>query len=154
MKRAWWILLVAPLFLQFQHNRGNFAGLWELDLKKSANLPPSFTSVDSYVLDIRQSGDSLTVIAEMKGNGQTVPFPPYVYVLDGKEAYRRDSLRGSERWSSARWAAGGRSVVMDTRVSLQVPGKLPMHLVVLVPVCVTQVHLPAGMTVLKFAVTV
>ena len=84
MKRIVWIVLIAPLFLQFQHSRGNFGGTWVLDLKKSANLPPSFASVESYVIDIKQSGDSLTVVAEMKGNGQTVPFPPFVYVLDGK----------------------------------------------------------------------
>lgn len=127
MKRIAWIVLIAPLFLQFQHSRGNFGGRWELDLKKSSNLPPSFATVDSYVIDIRQSGDSLTVLAEMKGSGQTVPFPPFIYVVDGKETYRRDSLRGSDRWSSARWTAGGSGVAMDSRVSLKAAGRPPME---------------------------
>ncbi|HLF15701.1 MAG TPA: hypothetical protein VI932_12525 [Bacteroidota bacterium] len=123
MKRFWWVLLTAPLFLQFQTSRGSFAGSWELDLKNSVNLPPSFKSVDSYVIDIAQKGDSLTVVATMKGNGQTVPFPPFVYSLDGKETYRKDSLRGSERWMSAGWAANGKSVVMDTRVLMKQAGR-------------------------------
>lgn len=127
MKRIVWIVLIAPLFLQFQHSRGNFGGTWVLDLKKSANLPPSFASVESYVIDIKQSGDSLTVVAEMKGNGQTVPFPPFIYVLDGKETYRRDSLRGSERWSSARWIPGGSGVAMESRVSLKSAGRPAME---------------------------
>ena len=123
MKRFWWILLITPLFLQFQHSRGNFGGTWVLDLKKSANLPPSFASVESYVIDIKQSGDSLTVVAEMKGNGQTVPFPPFIYVMDGKETYRKDSIRMSERWMSANWGPEGKSVVMDTRALIKQAGK-------------------------------
>jgi hypothetical protein len=123
MKRFWWILLITPLFLQFQSKHGNFAGTWELDLKKSVNLPPSFKSVDSFILDIALKGDSMTVVANMKGKGQTVPFPPYVYVLDGKETYRKDTLRGSERWMKAAWGTDGKSVVMDTRASITPPGK-------------------------------
>ena len=127
MRRIWWILLVAPLFLQFQEKPANFAGTWALDLKKSVNLPPQFSNVESYVIDIAQSGDSMTVLATMKGGGQTVPFPPFIYVVDGKETYRKDTLRGSERWNTARWGKDGTSVSMDTKVKLTAPGKPAME---------------------------
>lgn len=119
MKRLWWILVLSPLFLYFQAKHGNFGGSWELDLKKSVNLPAAFKSVDSYVIAIVQKNDSMTVTATMKGNGQTVPLPPFVYLLNGKENYRKDSLRGSERWMTAHWGKDGKSVIMDTRVSMK-----------------------------------
>jgi hypothetical protein len=131
MKGIWWVIMVAPLLVQFQGQvqgkRADFEGKWALDLKKSVNLPPQFSKVESYVIDIDQSGDSMTVLATMKGDGQTVPFPPFVYVVNGKETYRKDSLRGSERWMTAKWGKDGKSVVMDTRVRMQVPGKPPME---------------------------
>lgn len=121
-------LLAAPALLPArQVVRGDFTGSWTLDLKKSENLPPSFKSVDSYVIDISQKGDSMTVLATMKGNGQEVPFPPFVYVMDGKETRRRDSLRGSDRRITSRWGAGGKSVVMDTRVTMKQAGKPPLE---------------------------
>ena len=128
MKRFWWILLITPLFLQGQPRRGDFTGSWELDVKKSVNLPPSFKQVESFVLEITQKGDSLTVIANMTGRGpdgkaQAVPFPPFIYVMDGKETYRKDSIRMSERWMSANWGPEGKSVVMDTRALIKQAGK-------------------------------
>jgi hypothetical protein len=127
MKRIWWVILVTPLFLQFQGKHAEFKGTWALDLKKSVNLPPQFATVESYVIDIAQSGDSMTVVATMKGNGQTVPFPPFVYVVNGKETYRKDTLRGSERWMTAKWGKDGKSVMMDTKVKMSAPGKPPME---------------------------
>jgi hypothetical protein len=130
VRRFWWVLLIAPLFLNFQARRGDFAGSWELDLKKSVNLPASFKNVESFILEIRQKGDSLTVLANMRGKGadgkvQNVPFPPFIYVMDGKEGYRKDSIRGSERWMSAHWGSDGKSVVMDTRARVIQAGRPP-----------------------------
>jgi hypothetical protein len=127
MKGTWWVLLAASLMLSFQGKPVNFEGKWSLDLKKSVNLPPQFATVESYVIDIDQSGDSMTVVAVMKGNGQTVPFPPFVYVVNGKETYRKDTARGSERWMTAKWGKDGKSVTMDTRVRMAVAGKPPME---------------------------
>lgn len=127
MRRTWLLLLAAPLLVSFQGKRADFEGKWALDLKKSVNLPPQFATVESYVIDIDQSGDSMTVVAVMKGSGQSVPFPPFIYVVDGKETYRRDTLRGSERWMTAKWGKDGKSVTMDTRVRMSVAGKPPME---------------------------
>jgi hypothetical protein len=68
----------------------------------------------------------MTVTATMKGNGQTVPLPPFVYLLDGKESHRKDTARGSERWMKAAWGKDGKSVVMDTRVSMTQAGRTVM----------------------------
>ena len=67
MKGRWWVFLAAPLFVFFQGKKADFEGKWALDLKKSVNLPPSFRSVESYVLDITQKGDSLIVVATFVG---------------------------------------------------------------------------------------
>lgn len=123
MRKAWPLLLIAPSLLAFQAKRADFGGNWQLDMEKSVNLPPTFEGVESYVLDIAQSGDSLTVVATMKGKGRTVPFPPYVYVADGRETHRLDSLRGSERWMTARWGRDGASLELDTRVTMKQAGR-------------------------------
>ena len=126
MKRTLMILLVvAPVLASAQGKRADFAGTWALDLKKSVNLPKQFSTVESFVLDIQQAGDTVTVLATMKGSGQTVPFPAFVYVMDGKEGHRSDTLRGSERWIKAKWGEDGKSATMDSRVRLTVPGKPP-----------------------------
>jgi hypothetical protein len=127
MNKSWWFLLLTPLLFQSQVRRADFGGRWELDLKKSVNLPSSFSTVDAYIIDISGSGDSMTVVATMTGKGQTVPFPPFVYVVNGKETYRKDTARGSERWMTAKWGSDGKSVSMDTKVRVTPPGKPPME---------------------------
>jgi len=106
-----------------QGKKLDVVGHWVLDLKKSVNLPASFANVDSYTFNVGRSGDTLTVNAGLTGGGQTVEFPPFVYVLDGKETYRQDTLRGSERWSTGRWSKGGDAILVDTRISLAPPGR-------------------------------
>ncbi|HLB01173.1 MAG TPA: hypothetical protein VJO14_07280 [Bacteroidota bacterium] len=128
MKRISWIILIAPLLLFFQGRRLDVAGKWDLDLKKSGSLPPSFSKVESYTLNIAQNHDTVTVNTHMKGAGQDVDFPPFVYVLNGKETYRKDSLRGSERWSACRWSKDKNRILMDTRILLHPPGRPPAEL--------------------------
>ncbi len=128
MKRAAVVLLAAPLLVFFQAGQLNVSGNWTLDLEKSDNLPASFAHVDSYHFDVMQSRDTLTVNAGLKGNGQAVEFPPFVYVLDGNESYRQDTLRGSERWSTGRWSKDGRSILIDTRIALSPAGRPPVRI--------------------------
>lgn len=118
MNVNWWMLLLTPLLLGFQGGKTNFSGKWELDLKKSVNLPPSFRTVESYVAEIRHEGDSVTLNAAMGGNGQNVTFPVFSYALDGKEIYRADSLRGSFRWVTGRTSKDGKRILLDTKALL------------------------------------
>jgi len=128
VKRAAFVLLAVPLLAFFQARRLDVSGNWTLDLEKSVNLPASFAHVDSYSFDVTQSRDTLTVNAGLEGNGQTVDFPPFVYVLDGKESYRQDTLRGSERWSTSRWSKDGGSILIDTRIALSPAGRPPVRI--------------------------
>ena len=66
MRKPVWVVLVALIAAPALLSRGNkpdVTGKWELDLKKSENLPASFAHVDSYTFDVVQSGDTLTVNA-------------------------------------------------------------------------------------------
>ncbi len=126
MKRAVFLIVTVPMLAFMQSKKPDVTGHWMLDLKKSVNLPASFTYVDSYTFDVAMSHDTLTVNAGLEGNGQTVAFPPFVYVLDGKEVYRKDTLRESERWSTGRWSKDGRNILVDTRIALSPAGRPPV----------------------------
>ncbi len=115
--------LTVPPFLPSQGKKPDVTGKWDLDLKKSENLPASFRNVDSYTFAVSRSGDTLTVNAGLTGGGQTVEFPPFTYVLDGKETYREDTLRGSRRWSTGHWSKDGGSILVDTKIILAPPGR-------------------------------
>jgi len=128
MKSAVFLLMTVPLLAFSQSKQPDVAGNWKLDLGKSVNLPASFTHVDSYTFDVGISHDTLTVNAGLEGNGQTVAFPPFVYVLDGKEVYRKDTLRESERWSTSRWSKDGRNILVDTRIALSPAGRPPVRI--------------------------
>jgi hypothetical protein len=128
MKTFAWVVLVAPILVFSQGKKPAVSGRWELDLKKSVNLPASFAGVDSYTFDVSLSHDTLKVDAGLTGSGQTVSFPPFVYVLDGRENYREDTLRGSERWSTSRWSKGGDSILIDTRILLSPGGRPPVKI--------------------------
>ncbi len=128
MKRAVFLIVTVPMLAFMQSKNPDVTGHWMLDLKKSVNLPASFTHVDSYTFDVAMSHDTLTVNAGLEGNGQTVAFPPFVYVLDGKEVYRKDTLRESERWSTGRWSKDGRNILVDTRIALSPAGRPPVRI--------------------------
>jgi len=123
MKRIPWIIVIAPFLMFSQSGKLDVSGKWELDLKKSINLPASFARVESYTFAVRQLRDTLMVNAGLTGSGQTVEFPPFTFVLDGKEIYRQDTLRASERWSTGQWSKAGDSVLIDTRILLTPAGR-------------------------------
>jgi hypothetical protein len=107
---AGFFLMVAP-----QGNR-DFSGMWNLDVKKSVNLPPSFAQVESYTMNIRQTPDSMIVVIGLVGSGQSVTFPVTNYLFSGKEVFRDDTLRHSKRWTTCEWAPGGKSLIVASRV--------------------------------------
>ncbi len=117
------IICLALVFVGFQSPKVDFTGKWKLDFKRSKNLPESFRNVDSYVLDIDQSSDSMTVHATMHGMGQAVDFPPSVYRFDTTEVFREDTLRGSKRWTKASWTTIGQKLIVTSRVEQHQPGK-------------------------------
>ena len=111
------LLIACGLFcLGFQKSRTNFAGKWELDLKKSKDLSASFRSVEQYVIEIQEAHDSMTVYVELKGSGQDVRFPSSVYTFNGKEIFREDTLRGSKRWSKTKWMDRGKKFIVTSRI--------------------------------------
>lgn len=116
-----WVLAAALVLPGPQGKTVNFSGTWEMDLKKSEGLPPAFGTVESYVAEIRHRGDSLALTASMAGNGQKVEFPPFLYVLNGEETYRPDSLRGSFRWITGNYSKDGKKVRLTTRVLMVRP---------------------------------
>jgi hypothetical protein len=112
------VLLVSAfaLLLTMPPGEKNFAGVWKLDAKKSVNLPSSFASVESYTMEIRQTKDSMIVLARLVGNGQNVTFPLTNYLLNGKEVLRVDSLRLTKRWITCTWGTGGSTFLVNSRV--------------------------------------
>ena len=115
------IILVCGSLLGFrQHTqRMDLSGSWKLDAKHSDNLPKSFAMVESFVLNIQQSDDSMSVSTTMTGAGQTQTFPPTMYRFDGSEIYRADTARGSQRWIKATWATTGQKIIATQRVVLR-----------------------------------
>ena len=111
------IAVAVALFGFLQHpDKANFAGRWNLDLKESKNLPRSFAQVESYVLDVRQTKDSLVVVIELTGGGQSVKFPVTNYLFDSSESFREDTLRHSKRWTRSSWSADGQQLTVTSRV--------------------------------------
>jgi hypothetical protein len=112
------MITLAFIFAMFPPKVKNFSGLWELDAKKSKNLPKSFEQVESYTMDVRQTPDSMFLNIGLKGGSQNVTFPLTVYLLNGKEVFREDTLRLSKRWMTCSWASNGSALVVSTRVEL------------------------------------
>ncbi|HZY09775.1 MAG TPA: hypothetical protein VFF29_01355 [Bacteroidota bacterium] len=105
-------LLLSATILGFQKQTGKFSGYWKMDLKKSTNLPESFKRVESYVMEVKQSSDSMVVVTEVKGSGQRVKLPSTVYKFDGKEIYSGDTLQGFQRWTKCDWISKEQKLVV------------------------------------------
>lgn len=117
------VLIAAAAVVVFGFQPGtqaDFSGSWQLDLKKSENLPESFKHVDSFVMDIRQTRDSIVTVARMKGNGQDVKLPFTAYALNGSEVFRPDTARKSARWIKASWKSNGKHFVVNSKVEQHV----------------------------------
>lgn len=100
----------------FQKQMDKFSGYWKMDLKKSNNLPESFKRVESYIIEVKQSSDSMVVTTEVKGGGQSVKLPSTVYKFDGKEIYSGDTLQEFQRWTKCDWISKGQKLVITARV--------------------------------------
>src|SRR5258707_12118999 len=117
MNRTISIFILSLFLTGFQLGKhADFSGSWQLDLSQSTNLPPSFKSVDSYIMTVEQTKDSMKFMVSMKGSGQDVKFPLTSYALNGKETFREDALRQSKRWSKVSWAAAGKRFIVKSRV--------------------------------------
>ncbi len=110
------VFIFCLLFMGLQKHSPGLVGKWWLDLNKSENLPPSFKSVDRYLMEIQQVRDSMTVLVELIGSGQDVKFPSSVYKFNGAEMFREDTLRGVKRWFKARWIERGNKFTVAARV--------------------------------------
>jgi len=99
-----------------QEKRAHFSGTWKLDKRTSTDLPESFKHVDAYLLHVGQGPDSMSVVAEMSGDGQNVTLPVTLYEFDGHEVYREDTLRASKRWIKASWTSTGEKLIVTNRV--------------------------------------
>ena len=109
------ILLIVVLF-GFGERHADFSGKWSMNLRKSKNLPPSFKNVKSYSMDVEQAGDSVVVAIVFEGGGQRVELPPTIYAFDGKERYREDTVRLSQRWITSSWTTTGQKLIVTSRV--------------------------------------
>ena len=116
-------ITLAVVLAMFPPKAKNFSGLWELDMKKSTNLPKSFEQVESYTMDVRQTSDSMIIVIGLKGGGQDVKFPLTNYLLNGKEVFREDTLRMSKRWITCSWASNGSVFVVSSKVEQGSAGK-------------------------------
>lgn len=123
MKRIIVLVVMCAVFLGFQKPKTNFGGVWHLDLKKSQNLPPSFASVESFTMIVKQYADSIMAVSQMACSGQNVTFPPSTYRFDGSEVFREDTVRGSKRWITTMWSKNGKKLTIVNRVGLRSNGK-------------------------------
>ncbi|MBI3766413.1 MAG: hypothetical protein HY277_07925 [Ignavibacteriales bacterium] len=85
-------------------------------MKSSKDLPESFKSLQSYVLSVNQTIDSMVMQPEMTGAGQKFKLPPTIYKFDGSEVYREDKERGSQRWIKSGWTTTGQKLIVTNRV--------------------------------------
>jgi hypothetical protein len=112
------IVAVLSFFLFGLHpgKHTDFSGTWKLDLDKSVHLPASFKYVETYLLEIRQTADSIVTTVHMTGGGQVVTFPLTSYALNGSEVYRADEMRRSKRWITCSWGSAGKEFIVNSRV--------------------------------------
>ena len=128
MKYTLGVILISILFLGLQEHRADFSGKWKLDKMASKDLPASFKSVDSFILRLTQSADSMVMSPEMTGADQKFELPPTIYKFDGTEVYREDKERGSQRWIQANWTSTGQKLIVTNRV-IQKQGNSEQHYV-------------------------
>jgi len=116
MKKGVMIILLIVVSFGFGERHADFSGKWSLNLRKSKNLPASFKNVKSYSMDVEQAGDSVVVAIVFEGGGQRVELPPTIYAFDGKERYREDTVRLSQRWITSSWTTTGQKLIVTSRV--------------------------------------
>ncbi len=117
MKLTLLFLVFSISFLEFVQPHFLYVGKWALDMKKSKNLPESFKSVEQYTMDVQQTGDTIIVVAGLKGSGQDVKFPATMYIPNGNEMFKDDTLRAVKRWYTAQWAEKEKQFTVTSRVS-------------------------------------
>lgn len=115
MKSIVWIIVFWSVGFAGPNPKRVFEGKWKLDPARSKNLQSSFKGVESYVMDIRQTADSLLLFVDMQGAGQHVNFPVAAYELNGRETFRSDTLRGSKRWSTCKLSSNGKSLTITSK---------------------------------------
>lgn len=82
--------------------KANFSGIWLLNKTKSANLPQIFSTVDEYILTIKQDDQSITVSTEFSGSGQKIASQPDTFPIDGT-AVEKEDRRGFKSKRSFRY---------------------------------------------------
>lgn len=120
--RRFLLALASLLVFGFQHSGTDFSGTWRLDMKMSKGLSKAFKNVRWETMTVRQEGDSMVVMKELEGSGQTVTFPPTIYRFDSSEVYREDTLRGTKRWIRSQWTSTGKKLIVTNRVRQQGEG--------------------------------
>ncbi len=123
MKHILFLLMAATAALGFQTaHRTDFSGKWQLDLKKSKNLPDAFQHVDKYVMTVTQNPDSLVASVKMEGNRQSTSLPPLVCVFGKKEDFTEDTLRLAKHWISSEWTSTGTKLIVHKKNVLKISG--------------------------------
>lgn len=105
-----------------QQNRIDFSGRWELDFRRSVGLSDSFDEVQSHVVNVTQTADSMLVrVEETTDDGKTVKLSPIVFRFDSTSVYQNDTLQGIQRWIRSTWATTGQKLIVSNR-ALRVVG--------------------------------
>src|SRR5258708_4053789 len=113
MKSILLLVLTSVMLLGLSRPRVDFSGEWRLDLKKSTHVPPSYATLRSYALRVRQMQDSIQfAVFEILRSGQEVTTKPTSCRLDGKERMIRDSLPGLNIWIAAKWTNSGKALLL------------------------------------------
>ena len=106
------ILLTGPY--SFGQGSVDFSGKWKIDESKS-KFNEQFSSHPREVT-ITQAGNNMTVVRVTDMQGQEMTFTDQ-YTLDGKEC-RNKGFRDTESISTVNWAADGKSLKINTKVTM------------------------------------
>ena len=118
------LLLVAPVMVNAQTGKANFAGDWTLNAEKSTQ-PPSGQGGGMRMgggnFVATQEANLLTVVRTRTGQDGQPTTSTMKYTLDGKESINT-SPRGDSK-SVATWSADGKSLTIETTRTMDINGE-------------------------------
>ena len=86
-------LLAAATAFGAAEKPADYSGAWSLDMKQSKNLPPFYSNVQSYKLNVTQDEKRLRVAVEISDGGAEPFKANFDYNLDGTETKSEMQMR-------------------------------------------------------------
>jgi hypothetical protein len=120
------LALVAPVMVNAQAGKANFAGSWALNAAKSTQPPAGGQGGGQRMggggdFTATQEANLLTVSRTRTGQDGTANTTVLKYTLDGKESINTNQ-RGDSK-STAKWSADGKTLTIETSRTMDMNGE-------------------------------